>query len=318
LASSFFPLKFLFKIQPVGFAIDNWLGYYSDIIQIMIRGIITDVDGVIVGEKIGFNSPNPHPDVLSKLKEIKAKDISITLCIAKPHYSITEIIEGANLSNPHITDGGGVIINPVTNEIVKKHCIESDSAADVLKTYLDNNVYVEFYTPEFYCIQKDQVSKITKQHTHILQKDPKIAGSIVEKARKSEITKIMPIAKDEEDKKRLADIFEPFKDKLTLSWGVHPVALPLQFGIITAPNISKKQGAVDVVNSLSLSFDEMLGVGDSTSDWQFIEMCKYSGAMGNASDELKDLVKSKGEGNYFIGPTVDENGILPILNHFLL
>ena len=38
-----------------------------------ILGIILDVDGVIVGEKIGFNSPNPHIDVINKLRELKSK-----------------------------------------------------------------------------------------------------------------------------------------------------------------------------------------------------------------------------------------------------
>ena len=35
-----------------------------------VKGIILDVDGVIVGEKIGFNSPNPHIDVINKLPNI--------------------------------------------------------------------------------------------------------------------------------------------------------------------------------------------------------------------------------------------------------
>ena len=38
-----------------------------------IKAIILDVDGVIVGEKIGFNSPNPHPDVIEKLKFFEKK-----------------------------------------------------------------------------------------------------------------------------------------------------------------------------------------------------------------------------------------------------
>ncbi len=64
-----------------------------------IQGIILDVDGVIVGEKIGFNSPNPHIDVISKLKELRNKGISISLCTAKPHFSIGTIIKDAGLNN---------------------------------------------------------------------------------------------------------------------------------------------------------------------------------------------------------------------------
>ena len=34
-----------------------------------IRAIILDVDGVIIGEKIGFNSPHPHIDVINNMKK---------------------------------------------------------------------------------------------------------------------------------------------------------------------------------------------------------------------------------------------------------
>ena len=56
-----------------------------------IKLIILDVDGVIVGEKIGFNSPNPHPEVISKLKSIHEQGIPIVLCTAKPHFAIKSI-----------------------------------------------------------------------------------------------------------------------------------------------------------------------------------------------------------------------------------
>jgi len=283
----------------------------------MIKAIILDVDGVIVGEKIGLNSPWPHSKVIKKLKEIKSKGIAISLCTAKPHFSIGKIIKDANLDNLHITDGGGVIINPLKNRIVKKHLIDSQLASQVIELFLKNKVYIEFYTVDDYVIQKNQVCEITKGHAHVLQRKAKIVDFLPKEALKSEITKLMPIAKDEKDKERLIKLFTSFKDQLTLSWGVHPVVLPLQFGIITAPGISKKEGAIAIAKNQKIPFKYFLGVGDSASDWQFIQMCQHGGAMGNASQELKDLVLSKGEKYSFIGPTVDKNGIIEILEYFI-
>lgn len=282
----------------------------------MIKAIILDVDGVIIGEKIGYNSPHPHLKVIKILKEIKSNNIPISLCTAKPYFAIDQIIKDAKLDNPHITDGGAVIIDPIDNIIIKKHIIQSKIAQKVINTYLKAKVYTEFYTVDDYFIQQNQVSEITKQHIHILQRKPKIVSSLINTAGSSEITKIMLIAKNEEDKKWLAQIFEFFKNKLTLSWGVHPVALPWQFGIITAPNISKKQGAIEISQNLKIPFKNILGVGDSYSDWQFIELCGYGATMGNASQELKNLVLTKGKNNSYIGPTVDKNGILEILKYF--
>ena len=129
-----------------------------------IKGIILDVDGVIVGEKIGFNSPNPHIDVINKLRKIRNKGISISLCTAKPHFSIGKIIKDAELNNYHIADGGSVIINPIDNTIVKKHIMDKNKVKDILEMYIDNNVYTEFYTVDNYFIQETQKCDITPKH----------------------------------------------------------------------------------------------------------------------------------------------------------
>ncbi len=281
-----------------------------------IKGMILDVDGVIIGEKIGFNSPSPHPEVISALKEIRSKGIFVSLCTAKPHFSIKDIIEDAGLDNLHITDGGGVIIDPIDDVILKSNIIDSSSAVKVLETYLKNNVYVEFYTVDDYFIQENQVSEITGKHAHVLQREPRLVKSLVESAGRNKVTKIMPIARDVEDKKRLIKLFRPFENELVLSWGVHPVALPLQFGIITAKGISKKNAWEEIIRDANISFGEVLGVGDSTSDWQFIRLCRYGAAMGNASEELKELVRSKGKEFSCIAPSVDQNGIIDVFRHF--
>lgn len=283
----------------------------------MIKALILDVDGVIVGEKIGFNSPYPHPDVLNRLKSIRQKGIPISLCTAKPHYSVQKIIEDAKLNNLHITNGGGVIIDPIDNIILKKHIIDKNQSKKVIEHYLDNDVYTEFYSVEEYFIQENQKSDLTKIHTHILQREPHIVPSLTDEAKRQEIVKIMPIAKNEEDKKNLTNLFKPYENELTLSWGVHPIALPHLFGITTAKGISKQQAALEIANNENVKPEEMLGIGDSTSDWQFIEQCGYGGAMGNASEELKQLVKTKAKQS-FIGKSVDENGILDIFNYFKL
>ena len=143
-----------------------------------IKGIILDVHGVIVGEKIGFNSPNPHIDVINKLKELRKKGISISLCTAKPHFSIGKIIKDAGLDNYHITDGGSVIINPINNSIVKQHILDKKLVKKILKMYIKNNVYTEFYTVDNYFIQESQKCDITQKHVYKLQENAVILEGV--------------------------------------------------------------------------------------------------------------------------------------------
>lgn len=284
---------------------------------ITVKAVILDIDGVIIGKKRGFNFPDPHKDVIKKLRQVRQKGIPIALCTAKPQFSITALVKKLGLNNYHITDGGGVIVNPIEDKVIKRNLIDSRLAKEVVEFFISKNTYVEFYTVYDYVIQKSQVSEITDKHTPILHQEPRIVDLLPVESEKAEITKIMLIPKDEQDKERVITLLEPFRKKLNIYWGVHPSALPLQFGVLTALGVSKKQGAEEISTNINVPFENTLGVGDTEGDWQFMEMCKYAAAVGNAKDELKELIKTKGLGNYYIGPSVDENGIIEILDYFV-
>ena len=87
----------------------------------MIKAIICDVDGVIVGKKHGVNFPLPNDLVIQRLKALHTKGIPVVFCTGKFQHGIFELVRKANLRNPHITDGGALIINPLDNKIVKEH-----------------------------------------------------------------------------------------------------------------------------------------------------------------------------------------------------
>lgn len=282
----------------------------------MIKGIILDVDGVIVGGKKGYNWPNPHPDVIRALRKLRSKGVFISLCTGKGTFAIRGIVEAANLDNLHIGDGGAVVVDFLNNTIIEKHIVGTDIVLHVLEIYQQQDVYVELYTIDGYYVQQNMLSDITKKHTAILYRAPIIVESLQEAVRSLDIVKIMPIAKDEHDKQNVITLFEPFKRALSLQWGVHPTALPLQFGIITLQNISKKQAAVTISKNTKVSLANTLGVGDGMTDWEFMQLCGYVGAVGNASEQLKNMIFSRKNNTGFIGPGVDENGLLGILEHF--
>ena len=279
-----------------------------------VKAIVLDIDGVIVGEKIGYNSPHPNNAVMERMTEISNSGVKIILCTAKPHFAVGQIISGANLDNPHITDGGAVLINPVSNEIIKQHVADKIETEKLLQMCLDNNVYVEIYTTEYYIIQKSQVCDITDKHTHILQCEPKIVKDLIATAKIENVTKIMPVVNGEREKANFIKLFQELKNTLNLAWGIHPIALPYLFGVITASGISKNQGMLDILTSIGVSKENTLAVGDSTSDWGYMQNCKYVATMKNASQELKELVATKGKDNFVIGGHVDENGVLAIFD----
>ena len=281
----------------------------------MISGLILDVDGVLVGGKPGFNHPQPNTEVMETLKKLRKSGMVVSLCTGKGTFAIEEIVRSAALDNLHIGDGGAVVIDYLNNTVIDQHILKTAQVVELLDILLTTKTYVELYTKDGYYIQKEMVSDITTKHTPILQKEPQVVDSLTTVVPMLEIVKIMPVAKDEADKQRIITLFKPFEKNLTLQWGVHPTALPYLFGIVTEKGISKEQAARVISNYTGIYLTEILGIGDGLSDWGFMEICGYAGAMGNASDALKDKVRTKGSSGY-VGASVDENGILDILHHF--
>lgn len=282
----------------------------------MIRGIILDVDGVIVGSKKGYNWPMPHPDVIVALKRLREKGIFVSLCTGKGTFAIKGIVEAAHLDNLHIGDGGAVVMDFLRNVVVEKHVIAGDQAQRVIAMLQSRGTYVEVYTVEGYYVQRHAVGHITTEHTAILNREPVIVDLLGEVVSSNDVVKVMPVAKDENEKQEIIAAFAPFAGLLSLQWGIHPTALPLQFGIVTAPNISKRHGALTIAKHTHIPLAQILGVGDGMSDWNFIELCGFAGIMGNASEDLKRIAVTKDEGKYHIGPSVDENGLLELFDHF--
>lgn len=281
-----------------------------------IHAIILDVDGVIVGDKVGVNYPHPHPEVIEKLRAVKSSGIPIILCTAKPHYTIQKIIEDANLNNFHVSDGGAYIFNPKENVIAAKFVVSSTVSPKIISNLYKLGTYLEFYSPNAYFAQKDQICDLTEIHTTILQTSPKIVTSLESEISNHDVTKIMPIARTDDEKNAVSQVINKFENDITLVWSKHPIAYPVHFGVITKKGVSKKNSARLALEKSDQFYGSTLGVGDSSSDWVFMEACGYVGAMGNATEELKHNVASRKEFG-FIGLHVNANGVLHIFDHFL-
>ncbi|MDA1316718.1 MAG: HAD family hydrolase [bacterium] len=282
----------------------------------MIKAIILDVDGVISGDKKGYNWPDPHPDVVRAIKSINAKGIPVSLCTGRGAFGIHHFVELLDLNNPHIGDGGAVVIDVHAQKIIDAHFIPTKTAQSIVRKLQNHDLYLELYTIDGYMIQQGTMRDITQKHAAVLGHDAKLVSSLIDELDNQDIIKIMPIARSPAEKALVVKLFEPYQKELTLQWGTHPSADPYEFGIITQKGISKGTAALKLLETMNVEFEDVLGVGDNVTDWDFIELCGYAGAMGNASSDLKELVRSKT--NSIIGGTVNENGLLDIFRYFEL
>ena len=282
----------------------------------MKKAFVLDIDGVITGEEIGVNTPHPHPAVMAKLKEISASGIPIVLCTAKPTFSHKYEIQQANLNNPHIVDGGAVIMNGA-NEIIAEHNLDSEMACEIAESLISSGIYVEAYTTDGYFTQASQINDfITPRRELVLRQPTNIVPSLVEFCKTARITKLLTDIFVNESENYTQKFIEPLKGKVNSVLINASTYNDTKVGAITALGVSKKQGLIEVAKILDIPLQNMIAVGDSMSDWGFMQVCGYVGAMGNADKDLKDNVMKRGDKGFICG-NVNDNGIIEMLDWYM-
>lgn len=283
----------------------------------MVKMIISDVDGVIVGHKKGINFPYPSKKVISALKKVRQSGIPVVLCSGKSLNPIKPIISKAGLQNLHITDAGAIIFDPETEQSFA-FSIENSVSKKLTKNFLKNDLLTEIYTENAYFLQKNHVNNLTSKRILIQQRDPVIVESLMDCIYGKTIIKIIALAKNQQEVGKIEGIVKLFKEKINFIWTLHPSTGSLQYGLVTSKTASKAIAAKEVSKRLGIPLEDTLGIGDTPGDWEFMKLCGVVAAMEDGSEELKKLVESKGKGKYIIAPSVNKDGILKALEFFEL
>lgn len=282
---------------------------------VMIEAVVLDVDGVIVGDREGVNFPYPHREVIESLRKARESGIYVSLCTGKPSFAIEKIIRGAHLNNLHIADGGATGIDPIDKKISFQYTIDRSKTLPLVHLYLQNNIYMELYTSSEYFVLREQANNLTELHSYVLQREPELVDDVDFFLNQKQIVKIFLIAENGEQKIFITQSFaEKFGEDLAIGWTTNPNLKGWQLGLVTVRGISKGKGVEDISKHLGVPLDNILGIGDTMHDWEFIKICGYGATMENASEKLKELVLRKKHG--FVGKSVGENGMIDVLKHF--
>lgn len=280
----------------------------------MIKAIVLDIDGVVIGNLPGVNFPYPSRKVSETLQEIHKKGIPVSFLTGKTTFAAWENISKIGIDNPHIADGGAVIFNPIQNKIIKKEVLEHEDLIKLLNL-LGKDAYVNIFTIKNYYLLKTLVNDYTKKYENFIGKSPVLIDNYLDLIKDEEISKVNISAFNINEKEKIDEVLEKLRNSFNFSWSSGPNTGDVQTAVVTSSNASKKHGVKYLADYLKVDLGDVLGVGDTIHDWDFIEICGYKGVMGNGTEELKSKL-DKNDINHVIGGHINEDGIIDIFKKF--
>jgi hypothetical protein len=244
------------------------------------KAIICDIDGTLMPNK---KDALPSDRVIAAVKKASQK-IHFGVATSRPYFLAKHLIEHLQLLGPSITHGGAQIIDLPSGKILKEQKI---AAADILKIYaITQKLNLRFLIDE----ATETINMPKKWEPHDL------LGAFIPS---------LDLKTAEALEKKLSGITTILTAKIP-SWKEGKIVVDIHHA-----SVSKQYAILEVAEILGIKTDEIIGVGDGYNDFPLLMACGLRVAMGNAVPELKEIAD-------YIAPSVEEDGIIDVIEKFIL
>lgn len=264
--------------------------------------IALDIDGTLL------NSSNQITDnVKEAIKKSKEKGVKVVLCTGRPLKGVEDFLEELNLKEEgdYVTTFNGALVQDAyTGKPISHLTLDYNDLCDLYNLSLKIGSRSHFYdTKTVYTFNLDVSdytileSYLTGAHLNVttLDKVPKDIG----------MSKFMMIDHPEILDECIKKIPEEYYEKYTI---VRSTPFFLE---ILNRNANKGAGINLLSQRLGIKQDEVICVGDAGNDKHMIEYAGLGVAMGNATNEIKEIAN-------YVTRTNDEDGVAHVIDKFIL
>ena len=261
----------------------------------MIKLVATDIDGTIFIPEKEFTQA--VRDCITKLSK---NNIKVVLVTGRMNAAATKIAKDLGLDTPVISYQGGLVVD--NGKKLYERYLTLEQAEKILEWAKRENIHINLYNDDILYSEKDcyEVQRYCNNlHTeHTIKKFDEI--------KKDKINKLLAIDYSNPDRitryeKELQEIFPDL-------YIVKSTPYFLEF---SNPEASKKCAVEFLQNYWGLKKEEILTIGDQNNDIALLQAGGVKIAMGNATDELKEIAD-------YITDSVYEDGFVKAMEKFCL
>lgn len=242
------------------------------------KALMIDVDGTLIPNK---KDGTPSQTVIKAITKA-SKKLHVGLATSRPSFMLDYILDQLPLTGPSIINSGSQILDTSTRKIVWEQPLLPADVEAVKQYVLKNNLkaFVNSIDQDF-ALDETYTSAKTLQ---IFMVAPENVDTII-----SDLSHIPTLA--------LHKVPSFTHDKVSL--------------LITHVAATKQHGIFEVAKILDIETHDIIAIGDGYNDFPLLMACGLKVAMGNAVEDLKAIAD-------YVAPPVDEDGVVDVINRFVL
>lgn len=264
----------------------------------MIKMLVLDIDGTI------FRKDYTASDrVKNTLKALVQDGIKVVLCTGRMYAATKFIAQELGLNTPVICYQGGIIKDFSNDDkTLLEINMDIDLARDVISVLKERNIFFNLYINDNLIVEKDD--RLIREYVDARNITYKVVGNC-ENIDLTGLNKVLAIDDDpvliENLQKEMA---EKYKDKL------YVVRSTTRFCEFSNPEATKGNAVRFLADMWGIKKDEIMACGDQDNDIEMLLAAGTKIAMGNATQELKNIAD-------FITDTVDNDGVVKAVEKFI-
>lgn len=260
----------------------------------MIKLVVSDMDGTFLDDHKKISEANKL--AVQRLGEMGT---DFCICTGRVYSSALLIAKELDYRFPIIACNGAFVQDPITQEVLMSNALSTQKARDMIQILMRYDVTFHFYNEyKVYSNRFDRTAKrYIEQFEHLEEKPIEVIVSdsiidYVEEARN--VYKIIMFTSDSDKLKAIWDELSR-QEGITITQSTHDNIEIVREGV------SKGKAIEFLASRKSLRAEEIFVIGDQMNDRSMFSVAKYSVAMGNATDRLKEEA-------YYVTGTNNESG----------
>ncbi|WP_022750126.1 Cof-type HAD-IIB family hydrolase [Lachnobacterium bovis] len=258
----------------------------------MVKLVATDMDGTLLDSS--KNLPKDFKEWV-----LKNSDIKTVIASGRQYFTLEKDFIDIKDNLIFIAENGGLVF--AKNKIIYKNVINIEDIAKSLK-------FIESFTNAHPIIcgaksayMHESVEEDVVKNATMYYEKLEYVSDLLEAAQKDDIVKIAVFFENKEAEK----YYNQFS---ALPNTLNAVLSGVSWIDIAKKNVNKGVAIKAIQDNFNITQEESMAFGDYLNDYEMLQNCKYSYAMSNAHDKIKEVANNITKSN-------DEDGVMCVLRN---